>query len=384
MVGNNMKNKVKVLALSSALIASGAYADIAFNGFASIVAGQTTSSEDSLYGYNNDIDFNQGSLFALQASSDLGSGLSVTAQIIARGENDWDPDFEWAYVSYEANDNLRLLAGRQRVPFYMYSDFLDVSYAYSWITPPGGVYNVVFDTFDGLAGVYSWQMGEFDSNIHVIYGRNQNEQSLFGETIKPDFQNLAGAALTVTKDWLTLRAGYFQADINMPFSDIETLAAGWEQAGFSNISNNVLVEDDRASFVELGFQADFEQFIVIGEYTKLTVDNTVFPDEESYYVMGGYRYNDFLFHATYGKDDDVAEDFVTGNVPIGVDPGLDFLAAATVGLTDSQEHDSTYYTLGLRWNFHDSASFKFEFTDYTDNINDTDANLIRTAIVTVF
>ena len=135
-----MKNIHKALILSSAMIAGNSQAEIVLNGFASIVGGVTTSKDESLSGYDDSISFNQDSFFALQASSDLTEGLSVTAQIMARGENEWDPEFEWAYVAYEATDNLRILAGRQRVPFYMFSDFLDVSYAYPWITPTEAVY----------------------------------------------------------------------------------------------------------------------------------------------------------------------------------------------------------------------------------------------------
>ena len=122
------------MALSTALASTLAHAEVNFNGFANIVAGQA-SSGDSQWGYDDDIDFKQDSLFALQASSDLGEGLSVTAQIIARGQDDWDAEFEWAYLAYNFNDDTRILAGRQRAPLYLFSDYLDVSYAYPWITP---------------------------------------------------------------------------------------------------------------------------------------------------------------------------------------------------------------------------------------------------------
>jgi len=115
-----MKNIHKVLILSSAILAGNSQAEITFNGFASIVGGVTTSSDEQLYGYDDSFNFAPDSLLALQASSDLGDDLSVTAQILARGEDDWDPDFEWAYVAYDASDNLRILAGRQRVPFYIH------------------------------------------------------------------------------------------------------------------------------------------------------------------------------------------------------------------------------------------------------------------------
>jgi len=150
-----MKKHLISIALVSALMSASASAEIQLSGFASVVGGMTTSSDESLYGYNDNLDFKEGSLFAIQASSDLGDGLGVTVQLEAKGTDEWTPEFKWAYVSYDASDSVRLLAGRQRIPFYMYSDYLDVSYAYAWIDPPKGVYQGLFDTFDGLGAVYT-------------------------------------------------------------------------------------------------------------------------------------------------------------------------------------------------------------------------------------
>jgi hypothetical protein len=268
-----MRKALRVIALSPLLCVANSYADIQLNGFASIVAGQTLSSDETFNGYDNDLDFETESLFAIQVQSDLGEGLGVTAQVIARGANDWDPDFEWAYISYDVNDEFRILAGRQRAPLYMYSDYLDVSYAYSWITPPSGVYDLPFDTIDGLGFIYTTYMGDFESTIQAIYGNNNDQDEVFGETISPDYKDVAGISVTVVKDWLTLRGGYFQADVTLPLSALGELANGWQQAGFDNIAQNVLIEEDSGQFYEFGFQIDYDSLLLVGEYTHRTIDN---------------------------------------------------------------------------------------------------------------
>jgi len=377
-----MKALCKSIVLSSLFIAGNSQADIVFNGFASVVAGVTTSSDERLNGYDDSIDFSNGSLFAIQASSDIGEGLSVTAQILSRGDDDWSTNFEWAYVAYDATDNLRLLAGRQRVPFYMFSDFLDVSYAYPWISPPPGVYSVAFDTFDGLGAIYSTNFGDFDANFHMIYGGNNTE--IFEGEDTPDFNDLTGISITLNRDWLTLRAGYVQTEMNIPVEATQPLIDGWKGAGFPDIANNIEILKDTGSFIELGFQLDFENIIVIGEFTQLNLDGTTLANQDSYYIMAGYRFSDMLAHITYGVDDD-ARDRITGGVPVGVDPSLDFLIDTTNGITDGEANEANYITIGLRWDFHDSAALKFEFTSYGDDLNsNNDAGLFRTAIVTVF
>ncbi len=377
-----MKNLHKALILSSAIFASNSQAEITLNGFASIVGGVTTSSNDTLNGYDEDIDFSQGSLLAIQASADLGDSLSATVQLLARGKNDWDPGFEWAYIAYDASDYLRILVGRQRVPFYMYSDFLDVSYAYPWITPPEGVYSVAFDTFDGLGAIYSTSMGSFDANFHMIYGGNTSELTVAGEKVKPDFNDSTGIVATITREWLTLRAGYLQTEMNIPLKATQPLIQGWQTAGFPEVVNNINVEKDTGSFLEFGFQVDYDNFLMIGEYTELNLDGTTLPNQDSFYVLAGYRFDNRLVHVTYGEDDD-ARDRVTDGVPV-VDPLLPLLVP-TNALTDSQKNKANYIKLGLRWDFHDSAALKFEYTTYSDDLNSSnDACLIRTALVAVF
>ena len=379
-----MRNIVKPIILVCALFIGAVQAEIVFNGFASVVGGVTTSSDETLYGYDDTFDFETGSLFALQASSDLGNKLGVTVQVLSRGENDWDPDFEWAYFSYDASDNLRLLAGRQRAPFYMYSDFLDVSYAYHWISPPPGVYSLAFDTFDGVAAIYSGQIGSFDSVFHFSYGGNDDEITLLGETTNPEFNDFVGASLTLTKNWLTLRAGYFQAEVNIPVAAIQPLISGWQQAGFSDIADEIELAKDTGEFYEFGFQIDYEDFLIVGEYTDLILDEMALGDQESFYIMAGKRFNEFLLHFTYGEDSNTQDNYVA-HIPKGLDPALDFLIASTEAVIESQKVEQSYFTLGLRWDFHDSAALKFEYTDFSDDLDGAnDAGLFRAAIVSVF
>lgn len=370
------------------LVATSSYgADINFSGFATIAAGTTTSSSEAYDGYTSDFDFNQGSLFALQTSSDLGGGLSVTAQLIARGNDDWDPSFEWAFLGYEVNDNLKILAGRQRAPFFMYSDFLDVSYAYHWIAPPSGAYNLAFDSFDGLGAIYTTQLGEFDSTFHAILGRNQDEialpDSVGGGTVTPDFKNVVGAAWTLNRDWLTLRSAFFSAKMTLPIAAFNPLVNGWTGAGFADLGESLKAEDDAVWFGELGFQVDYNDFIIVGEYTRLNLDDTGLSNDDSYYISVGKRFDNLTVHVTFGADDDELENLLA-NVPSNV-PAIAPLYVGTQSIINREKRDDRYLTAGVKWDFHDAASLKFEVTQFEDKLIDTnDATLLKVALVTVF
>lgn len=379
-----MNKKISLLAASILLSFNSYSADININGFASIIGGVTTSSDDSLYGYDDNIDFSNESLMALQFSSDLGEGFGVTAQVIAKGVDDWDPDFAWAYVSYDVNDQIRLLIGKQRAPFYMYSEYLDVSYAYSWITPPKGVYNLPFDSFDGVSASYSMSFDEVDATFQVIYGGNDESDNILGEEVDPDYKKLWGVTATMVRDWLTLRAAYITTELTIPITGLEQLSDGWESAGFSDIADNVSVNEDQGTFMGIGFQVDYDNYLLLGEFTHRTIDDSPIGDADSYYFTAGRRFDNVLLTLTYGKDDDDIEN-LTGDVPYGIHPSIDYLKAVTDGTTESFQDDSNYVTLGLRWDFHSSAAFKAEYTTYSDDVNDNnDADLVRVAVVTVF
>lgn len=117
--GDAMRHQYKALTTGIMLaLSSPVYADINFNGFARIAAGSTLESGEKLLGYEDSLDFQNESLFALQASADLGEGLSATAQLMSRGRDDFNLEVEWAYLSYELTENTRVNAGHLRLPFF--------------------------------------------------------------------------------------------------------------------------------------------------------------------------------------------------------------------------------------------------------------------------
>eukprot|EP00487_Bulimina_marginata_P000666 TRINITY_DN1131_c0_g1_i3.p1 TRINITY_DN1131_c0_g1~~TRINITY_DN1131_c0_g1_i3.p1 ORF type:complete len:227 (-),score=94.09 TRINITY_DN1131_c0_g1_i3:2-616(-) len=171
--------------------------------------------DTTLYGYDNDLSFKNESVFALQLSADLQDKLSATAQIVARGENDFNAEFEWAYLTYEFTDELQLSAGKMRVLFYRYSDFLDVGYAYRWIRPPQSVYNIPFSTYEGLSLLHTSQIGDWDSTVQVIYGGYDGTIAVVSVNGDTELNDIAGINWTLSYDWFSARAAYFVADTSI-------------------------------------------------------------------------------------------------------------------------------------------------------------------------
>ena len=211
-----------LLAASIALAtaASAQAADMRINGFISVGAGMTLSEGDNPSNsdgkatftadsptdgiYDDNIDFKPDSIYGIQVSSNLGQGLSVTGQITGAGGEDFEAKVSWAYISYELNDEWTINAGRQRIPFFFYSDFLDVGYAYHWMRPPTET-QVAVDTIDGLQFTWQGAMGDWDSRVQLFGGSSEADTEATG-TLGLD--NTLGAVFYASNDWLQLRATY--------------------------------------------------------------------------------------------------------------------------------------------------------------------------------
>ena len=397
-MGHSMKKSIIATALASVLAFS-AQADINFSGFATVVGGKTSGDDQVFRGYDNEFDLSTGSLFAIQANSDLGDGLSATVQMMARGSDDWDPEFAWAYLSYDATEDWRLLFGRQRAPMYLYSDYLDVSYAYHWLRPPQAVYDAPFDTFDGIGSIYSTTVGDSFVTWHMIYGINDDKETPINDTVlDTKFSDIFGGSLTWNYDWLTLRAAYFQTDATFPLneapdtsavSQIAAIQAGWAGlaatpfAAYAPIADEIGIVDDKITFAEFGVQIDYNDWVIVGEITKLDLSKTIFPDQDSWYLSVGKRMDSVMLHATYGNNKDSSEYLVAKyNVPSGV--GLDGLIVPTQFVQDSLDVDEDFYTIGVRWDFHPSVAFKAEFTNTEDDVLGKDVKLFQIGLVSVF
>jgi hypothetical protein len=373
-------------------------AEIDFSGFATIAGGLTLDDDEILEGYDDEFSFDNGSLIALQASSDLGNGWGVTTQLLARGSEAWDVNAEWAYLSYDASDNWRLLFGRQRAPFYMYSDFLDVSYAYHWIKPPTNVYSVPFDVFDGIGSIYSGSMGDFDTTFQLAYGRNRDSALLLGEDRDTDFSGIFSVSYTLNMDWFTLRASYAEAELTIPFDEFSPLfdgidapdgtpiQPGWRDTPFAGIADELEIKEDKGTFASVGFTFDFETVLIVGELAQVRANNNFSSDRDAYYLTIGKRLGDVLLHATYGVDERKGDFSIFDGVPLGF--GFEPLIAASQGLITQAEEDSEFYTVGLRWEVSSSVAAKFEYTSYENapeyQLIAGDATLFQFALTTVF
>jgi len=335
-------------------------ANVKFSGYGSIVAGKTLGSvEDPLNPgqkrdeiltadfydvgqYNNDITFNAESIFALQAVADLGTGLKVTAQLVAKGVENFSPEFDWYYLTYQATDALTLMAGRRNIPMYYFSEYSEVGYAYPWMRPPSNLYWWQITQFNGIHAMYDFDLGDYSNTITVFYGNEYSDDNvemlyydkLYGgsaRTVNEFWTDILGMNWNISGDNFDVRFVYFQND-----RDRETIQQDGSIDDYTPFSQ---------TFIGFGGTVDFEPFTILFDWNFVEYDDANGTEFPTYLVSLVYNHDAYQPYISYSKAD---HERTKG-------------ASAT---EDLEEHYIASY--GLRYNFLPNASLKVQYDHFVD------------------
>ncbi|MBV1870656.1 MAG: hypothetical protein KUG76_07075 [Gammaproteobacteria bacterium] len=336
-------------------------AEISWSGFGSIVGGKTVSEETlpsgssstfqvdpSLTGrqnatYTDVLSFNPDTSFGLQANIDLGNGLTATSQLTSRGGNDFDMQMEWLYVSYEINSQLLLKAGKQRLPLYYFSDYLDVGYSYHWLRPPIHVYGEGYTTYQGASLTYNGYLGDWDYNLHTYLGDSQATTAPLGDGA---LENLVGAIVSIENGWLTFRLSSTITDFWVNYQDTVPEAARLT----SRNEPYGLTFSSAAVFIDPG------TYFIGAEATLLSANDDIlqsgltgatFDQRDSWMVTAGMRFGKLTPHITFSER-------------------ITFLTGHANPVFNDLESGSKAVIIGARYNFHPTATLKLDYTSTED------------------
>lgn len=299
-----------------------------FNGFGTVgfthLGGEDDGRSYGVQGQTNDSwRGDQLSKFGAQLSYGITDTLGVTVQATAKAQQDeWKANLEWAYLSLQANDQLMLRAGRLRSPVYMYSESLDVGYSYPWLRLPDEVYSQVQVTnYEGVDAVYTMPLSYGSVTFQLAGGQAKNrDYYAYDEQFDIDYGKLFGASVSLaSNDFGTLRIGYVEADIKTDISG--TVDVG---GGMMRTLSLLDLDKEKGKFTSIGYQYDNGTWVSSNEWTSRLIENDDMESIDSFYLMGGRRFGDFLPHLTYAQLDD------NGGRQSSWTLGLNYQAAPTV------------------------------------------------------
>jgi hypothetical protein len=369
-----MKKLLTIAALTASTFT--AQAEVRVNGFANLIGG-ITSSDESLYGYEDEIGFSAESLFAIQVSGDINDKMTATGQIVARADNDYNAEFEWAYITYSATDNLSISAGRLRLPLFKYSASLDVGYSYHWVNAPQSVYDVPFNNIEGLRVDYSNYTGDWEYNLQFAFGTyntTTDVYSLKGKDVllfTVEAQNEGFKARAV--------AGRGKSTFVVPA--LEPIFAGVEPFISADLFSSLRHEDSTGIFLGVGLEYDAYDWFISSEITSIDSKSSYLEEDVAYYVTAGMRLGKLTPSLTYeAKESDDALKFADqiNPLPASLQGTIAILAGA---FADDQET----ITLGLRYDMDTNVALKADISKHSDNLAESnDATLVRVGVNYVF
>lgn len=385
-----MINKRKwAIAATAAAVASAVHAgDVNFSGFLTVAGGLVDDANSVSYaGYSeDDLTFDAGTLLGIQVTAQVSDRLTATAQLVARGNDEYSISAEWAYLSWQATDSSKIRFGRLRTPLYMYSDYVDVGYAYSWIRTPREVYYLPFNNIQGVDFFTTGTLGSFDTSLQVYYGAFTDEFTPPGATApaQTKSRDQMGLAASFGQDWWSFRAAYHVTKLTVdvrgiPLSSTATIGSFTDgmrnpafpsSLGFSQAADNLLAEEDDAAFMGLGFSIDTGTFVLAAEHVEFDFENNLFSKDVREYLMVGFRAGDWMFHLTGSRSEDEIshpEAGIPGNVAIPVFGSTNTVIGTLRAIATAQVEEREVVSIGARWDFTTSAALKFQLDDIEDS-----------------
>ncbi|MFT6735248.1 MAG: hypothetical protein ACJAS9_003453 [Polaribacter sp.] len=335
-------------------------AEIKISGYGSIVAGKTLGTVDDPLNpgqkrdetltadfydvgqYTNDISFNAESIFAIQAVMDLSTNFKATAQLVAKGVDDFEPEFDWYYLTYQATDSLTLMAGRRNIPMYYFSEFSEVGYAYPWMRPPSNLYWWQVTQFNGIHAMYDFELGDYSNTLTLFYGNEYSDANvemlyydkLYGgsaRTVNEYWTDIVGMNWNISGDNFDVRFVYFQND-----RDRETIQQDGSIDDYTPFSQ---------TFIGVGGSVNIQQFTVLFDVNFVEYDDAIGTEFPTYLISVVYNIDDYQPYISYSKADHER-------------------TKASPPTEDLEEHYIASF--GLRYNFLPKASFKVQYDHFVD------------------
>ncbi len=312
----------------------------------------------------------------LQFNYKMDEKVDATVQLIGRSRgqglgnssSSWQTSAEWAYIGYKMTDDLKLRMGRLRVPFYMYSETLDVGYSYPWVRPPTEMYTTAITSFNGADALYKFNAGPTNNTLQLFAGGSSNTDHADGsQDIKTDVALQDVYGINLTSNWgswtaramiatlsidgtIDVRSGSVLATTDSAYSAIpapaplpgtldmyipalsDPAAAVLALTGFDSCDTDAAGAyctpggylhksgSDTFDYYALGAQYDDGSLFMISEVAQLdTKRAALFSDSVAAYVTGGYRINQWTPYATYAMtyDDEKSSVLAANNaVPV--------------------------------------------------------------------
>jgi len=293
----------------------------------------------------------------LNLSKDLTQEWRVAAQILARSTADSAAKVDWAFVTYEPSSQWNITLGKQKIPMWMVSAYLDVGRAYPWVVPPEEVYTLFnLKAFNGGAAAYNLPLGASILTLRPYWGEVLIEQSPNAPNRDSRIRgsSMFGSALEWAYNKASLRLAYNSAswDLNLGPAvefgtrhyEILTVGGKWEESGYWFATEYAATRDnDEDKYFALSDQlaidaaASTDPAVAGALAARSALLKRRIGGSQAYYATLGKQIKTFLLHLTYaGVERPSSPDFSQDQTSLALGLNYDVTVDSVIKLEAKQ------------------------------------------------
>jgi hypothetical protein len=357
--------------------------DVNVRGFGALSVTHSNSSE---LGFRRDLtkdgvwssdewDFLADSVIGAQFDVALNDRLKATLQIVGKDnvENDVNSSIDWAYLTYQNNDQWVTRIGRVSVDLALLSEFYNVAYAYDAVRPSTEFYaSVPITHFDGIdltrriysdGGVYSvkWYLGNSDRAFKTYADEHYFRISPF-----------LGMVFSYEDDSLIYRASYAHAELggyqSSGFSELESAFQNLVAAGTLSESETSAILDDLSlknrdvDYVTAGMEYRYQEWKFLTEASYLHSNSAVYYSYMAMYAGVTRRFDNvslygLLSHGHTTNSPHQESLVASGPFAAAVQTALDYIQRSL----DYGDSKQTTTSLGSRWDLAPNLALKAQW-----------------------
>ncbi|NTS77710.1 hypothetical protein HR060_12645 [Catenovulum sp. SM1970] len=398
--------KAKIAFLLSVLFSSTAIANqtIEWSGFASIRGGFLSDDLNTPIYFNRyqdkDFTLKKESLFAIQADTDLGNNLSAAVQLMAKGDNDFDVEAQWAYIKYQFDDHSQILAGRFNIPIFRNSDTVDIGYVHNLSRLSPAVYLPLdISIIEGIRFNYQNYYDQWHYQIVSSFGSWDGDiVTQAAGNVQTDIDSVLQLSIEVENDGLTLFAGMTHTTFESEEYDHKLIDGLLRQVG---VYDELVAQDYDFKRIYLSDTETSVRYLMAGIYyekgpwfanseiTSLIAFNSIDQKNEAWQMTLGRKFGEYQIALSQEQNRQINDSTSFYKVENPITQAKLMLINDLV--SEITEFEAT--SLHFRYDFHPQAALtsslaNFEFSNseyHQDNGEDkSDAILFTIGIDLIF
>lgn len=286
---------------------------------------------------------------------------------------------QWANAKYQLNDSFDIRIGRMQLPIFMFSDISNISFFYDFVHLPDMYGAIPFHNYDGVELNFSNDYNTFSTALKVFYGESQDSLQTVSNDIALTsdltIKKLYGIVFEFTIDDLKLRANYTQFDFSLDHQPINNILSFFKSLGIPSINQaieNNKIEAVKSSYIELGFNYDFQNAYLLGEYVNLN-SRGFMSNTSSWYIGSGYhfeKWTPFLMFSKSKSKSNYENILIPTGSPAGLVAVITGANSAFSTIANSTRFEQETTSLGTRYDISDNVALKMQY-DYLKESKDT-------------